>query len=107
SSLALHDSLPILTSAHQDLPSEPFPAEPDRSEVEESDAVEEGTVPDVSGMVLSEAQAAVEAACYDVEVEQESHDSVDQWYVIGTDPAAGTDLPEGRTVTIRQSSGRG
>lgn len=97
----------FMTRAHEDLPSEPFPAEPDRSEVEESDAVEEGTVPDVSGMVLSEAQAAVEAAGYDVEVEQESHDSVDQWYVIGTDPAAGTDLPEGRTVTIRQSSGRG
>src|SRR5690625_5835307 len=52
----------FMTRAHEDLPSEPFPAEPDRSEVEESDAVEEGTVPDVSGMVLSEAQAAVEAA---------------------------------------------
>lgn len=96
-----------MNRVHADLPSEPFPGEPDRSEVTESDAVDQGTVPDVSGMVLSEAQAAVEAAGYEYEVEQESHDSVGQWYVIGTDPAPGTDLPEGRTVTIRQSSGRG
>ncbi|WP_262426504.1 PASTA domain-containing protein [Brachybacterium sp. Z12] len=58
-------------------------------------------------MVLSKAQATVEAAGYRVDVRNESSSDVDQWYVIGTDPAPGTRLPEHETVVIRQSSGEG
>ncbi len=52
-------------------------------------------MPDVSGMVLSEAQSTLQASGYEVVVEQESSSSVGQWYVIGTDPKAGTRLDEG------------
>ena len=59
------------------------------------------------GMVLSQAKSAVETAGYEVEVRNESSDSVGKWYVIGTDPRPGTRLPEGETVVIRQSTGKG
>ncbi|WP_114853814.1 penicillin-binding protein [Brachybacterium sp. YJGR34] len=97
-----------MTRVHEGLPSEPFPAAPAGAEpAEGQDAVQKGTVPDVSGMVLSEAQAALEAAGYTTSVEQESSEDVGQWYVIGTQPGPGTALPEGQSVVIRQSSGRG
>ena len=96
-----------MNEVHADLPSESFPSEPDRAETSDSDAVEEGAVPDLSGMELSEAEAALSAAGYEVEVKKETHDTVDEGYVIGTGPGPGTRLPEGETVTIRQSSGRG
>ncbi|MEE1650866.1 transglycosylase domain-containing protein [Brachybacterium sp. J144] len=92
---------------HEGLPSEALPAQPAMTNTQASQSVQPGTVPDVSGMVLSEAQSALEAAGYTVEVQREASDSVGQWYVIGTDPAPGTSLPEGQTVVIRQSSGRG
>ena len=96
-----------MTRVHEGLPSEPFPSEPAGPSAPAANDAERGVVPDVSGMVLSQAQAAISSAGYEVEVRQESHDSVGQWYVIDTDPTPGTRLPEGETVTIRQSSGRG
>ena len=96
-----------MNRAHEGLPSEAFPGAPDRPSGPSADVVQEGVVPDVSGMVLSRAQAAVESAGYRVQVSNEPSSDVEQWYVIGTDPAPGTRLPENETVTIRQSSGEG
>ena len=96
-----------MTRAHQGLPSEPFPAAPAKPAGQSADAAQKGVVPDVSGMVLSQATSAVESAGYKVEVRNEASASVGKWYVIGTDPAAGTRLPEGQTVVIRQSTGKG
>ena len=96
-----------MSRVHEGLPNKPFPSAPERPAAPSGDVVQEGVVPDVSGMVLSQATATVEAAGYQVQVQNEPSSSVEQWYVIGTDPAAGTNLPEGQTVTIRQSTGRG
>lgn len=96
-----------MNRVHQGLPSEPFPAAPKPPAAPTADVVQEGVVPDVSGMVLSQAQATMESAGYTVEVRNEPSSDVGQWYVIGSDPAAGTKLPENETVVIRQSSGEG
>ncbi|MGY5765542.1 penicillin-binding protein [Brachybacterium sp. DNPG3] len=93
----------FMNYANKDLPSEPFPEAPQAPAG--STVTSDGTVPDVSGMVLSKAQSTLQASGYQVVVKQEKSSSVGQWYVIGTDPAAGTALEEGSTVTIRQSSG--
>ncbi|ATG51048.1 carboxypeptidase [Brachybacterium vulturis] len=91
--------------AHEGLPSKAFPAAPEKPVAPSSDVARKGVVPDVSGMVLSQATSAVESAGYQVEVRNESSSSVGKWYAIGTNPTAGTRLPEGETVVIRQSSG--
>lgn len=99
-----------MTVVHEGLPSEGFPAAPPMPEPVNPGPVGEvtpGIVPNVAGMYLSEAQAAVESAGYTVSVQREPSDTVGQWYVIGTSPAPGTALPEGSTVTIRQSDGQG
>ena len=96
-----------MTEVHKDLPSESFPDAPPETKTEANDAVEKGKVPDVNGKVMSEATASVEAAGYKTEVREESSDSVGEGYAIGTDPEPGADLPEGRTVVIRQSTGKG
>ncbi|MGP9538504.1 penicillin-binding protein [Brachybacterium sp. AOP43-C2-M15] len=96
-----------MTRVHEDLPSESFPAEPKRPSSDSEEEVEQGVVPDVSGMVLSQAQSTIEAAGYEAEVQRETSSEVDQWYVIGSDPTPGTRLPEGETVVIRQSTGEG
>ncbi|WP_162801549.1 penicillin-binding protein [Brachybacterium saurashtrense] len=94
-----------MNRVHQGLPSEAFPAAPEVPASVSSEVVQPGVVPDVSGMVLSQAQDAVSSAGYQVEVRRETSTDVGQWYVIGTDPAPGTRLPEGETVVIRQSTG--
>ncbi|WP_157697075.1 penicillin-binding protein [Brachybacterium avium] len=94
-----------MTRVHEGLPSKPFPAAPEKPAAPSSDVAQKGVVPDVSGMVLSQAESAVESAGFKAEVRNESSSSVGKWYVIGTDPAPGTRLPEGRTVVIRQSTG--
>lgn len=98
-----------MTVVHEGLPAETFPPAPARPtppDPGQAGEVTPGTVPNVAGMYLSQAQTAVEQAGYRVEVRREPSDSVGQWFVIGTDPAPGTALPEGSTVTIRQSTGR-
>lgn len=93
-----------MTRVHEGLPNEPFPGQPARavSAAPQSN----GTVPDVSGMVLSEATSTLEGAGYRVEVRRENSD-VERWRVIGSSPGAGTRLAQGETVTIRQSVGQG
>ncbi|WP_422115578.1 transglycosylase domain-containing protein [Brachybacterium sp. UNK5269] len=97
-----------MTRVHEGLPSEPFPAGPaPATPAAADDAVQKGVVPDVAGMMRSEAEAAVQAAGYVPQVENEPSEDVGQWFMIGTEPGAGTRLPEGETVVIRQSSGEG
>ena len=92
-----------MTRVHEDLPSESFPPPRPRRRPRRASA-EKGVVPDVSGMVLSEPRPP-SGGRYKHEVKREKNDDVGQWYVIGTDPTPGTDLPEGETVVIRQSTG--
>ncbi len=62
-------------------------------------------VPDVSAMNQADATAALEAAGYVVAVEQEASDTVAAGGVIRTEPASGTALAEGETVTLVISTG--
>lgn len=62
-------------------------------------------VPDVSGQSEGDAQQALEDAGYVVEVTYEASDSVPAGETIRTEPAAGSELDAGQTVTIIVSSG--
>lgn len=62
-------------------------------------------VPDISGMSQSEATAALEAAGYVVNVVNEPSDTVATGEIIRTEPAAGSPLAPGSTVTLVISSG--
>lgn len=93
-----------MTATHKGLPREPFPAAPTQPAAPPpSDAA--GTVPDVSGMVRTEAIRTVEGAGYTVREVDERSATVEKYRIIGTTPAAGTPLKPGSPVTIRQSSG--
>lgn len=98
-----------MTKASEGLPNEAFPAAPSGAapNTAAGKPAETGTVPDVSGNYLSAAQSTLQAAGYTTKVVREPSATVGQWYVIGTDPAPGTKLAPGSTVTIRQSSGKG
>jgi beta-lactam-binding protein with PASTA domain len=64
-------------------------------------------VPDVAGLSLDEARAAIrEAGLVVGQVLEEPSDEVPEGEVIRTDPAVGEELPEGRRVDIVVSSGR-
>ena len=94
-----------MTRVHEGLPGEPFPAAPAPTDTAAGDAVEKGKVPDVGGMPIEQARAALEAAGYSVRIEQAPHGEIGAGHAIDTDPPAGTELPEGRPVVIRESSG--
>ena len=94
-----------MTRVHEGLPGEPFPAAPAPTDSAAGDAVEKGKVPDVGGMPIEQARAALEAAGYSVRIEQAPHGEIGAGHAIDTDPPAGTELPEGRPVVIRESSG--
>ena len=93
-----------MTDVHKGLPSEDFPSAPAPTSTAAGDAIEKGTVPDVGGMPIEQARAAVEAAGYSVEIEEAESDDVGPDSAIDTDPPAGTELPQGETVVIRESS---
>lgn len=63
------------------------------------------TVPDVAGQSAVDATTALEAAGYVVSQADQASDTVDVGLVISTNPAAGTQLGTGETVTINVSSG--
>ncbi|MFC7465358.1 PASTA domain-containing protein [Brachybacterium sp. GCM10030252] len=94
-----------MSRVHEGLPSEPFPSAPAATKAPPPQADQNGGVPSVSGMYLSQAKATLQAAGYNYEVRNEPSSTVGKWYVIGTDPPAGTPLPQGETVVIRQSTG--
>ncbi len=66
------------------------------------------TVPPTEGLSPQDAQAALEAAGFNVVgTEEQPSDDVDVGFVIGTDPPGGSQQPFGSDVTILVSSGPG
>ncbi len=66
------------------------------------------TIPPTEGGTVEEAQAALEAAGFNVlGTQDQASDTIDVGFVVGTDPAAGTDQPFGSDVTILVSTGPG
>ncbi len=63
------------------------------------------TVPDVRGKTQEAATQALTAAGYEVDVEEQSSDSVSAGSVISQDPSAGVQAAKGSTVTIVVSTG--
>lgn len=66
------------------------------------------TVPDVSKLSQVDAERKLEDMGFvvDLEVEEQSSDTVDEGLVIGTDPAIGRTVKEGTTVKLIVSTGR-
>lgn len=95
-----------MTATHQGLPRKAFPPAPEEPPPPPPAATgAEGTVPDVSGMVRTEAIRTIEQAGYTVREMREPSSTVEKFRIIGSTPAAGTPLEPGSPVTIRQSSG--
>jgi len=62
-------------------------------------------VPDVTGMTLPDARAALEAAGFETTLAGYTNSTIAKDSVTGTSPAAGTELGSGDTVGIYQSTG--
>jgi eukaryotic-like serine/threonine-protein kinase len=62
-------------------------------------------VPDVTGKQVEQAQAQLEAANFKVQTKQDPRSEEDKGTVTTTDPAAGTTVAEGSTITVYYSSG--
>jgi beta-lactam-binding protein with PASTA domain len=83
--------IPSMTALLEALEPTPPPADP--------------KVPDVAGQSAADATATLVAAGYDVAERTEASDSVEAGIAIRTEPAAGTELAAGSTVTLVVSSG--
>lgn len=64
-----------------------------------------GIIPETSGLSQTDATAALEAEGYVVEVGNDFSETVPEGEIIGTAPAAGSQLAPGSTVTLLISSG--
>ena len=64
------------------------------------------TVPDVANLTSDEAVAALEAASYVANVAHYYTEDVAEGTVVGTDPAAGTELTSGSSVTVNVAISR-
>ena len=62
-------------------------------------------VPDVAGMTLKDARAALEAAGFATTLAGYTNSEIPADSVAGTSPAAGTQLGSGDTIAIYQSTG--
>jgi eukaryotic-like serine/threonine-protein kinase len=62
-------------------------------------------VPDVTGKQVEQAQTQLEAANFKVQTKQDPRSEEDKGTVTTTDPAAGTTVAEGSTITVYYSSG--
>ena len=65
------------------------------------------TIPPVTGQSAAEAQATLENAGLEVEVQRVTNADVDAGQAIDTDPPEGSQVDEGDTVVLRVSSGPG
>lgn len=63
-------------------------------------------VPEVAGLSLEEAEAALAAEGYEVTTATVYSEEVDEGSILGTDPEAGTQLPSGSTVCINIAKSR-
>ena len=76
--------------------------------VSENEAGTENLVlQEVKGQTFDAAKATLESAGFVVQASYEASDTVESGVVISQDPAAGSQIPEGYTVTLRVSSGTG
>ena len=66
----------------------------------------EATVPRVDGLRRAEAQRRLEAAGFQVDVREETSDSVRRGRVVSSSPPENSQLEKGRTVVLIVSSGR-
>lgn len=64
------------------------------------------TVPDIDGLSYTEAVAALEAETYVANLVYSYTEDVAEGYVLGTEPAAGSKLESGATVTVKVSKSR-
>lgn len=63
-------------------------------------------IPQVEGMPADQAQEMLEDAGFVVDRRDEPHPDIARNFVIGTEPAFGSGVPEGSTVVLKVSSGR-
>ena len=63
-------------------------------------------IPQVGGMSADQAQEMLEDAGFVVDRRDEPHPDIARNFVIGTEPAFGSGVPEGSTVVLKVSSGR-
>ncbi|WP_298086811.1 Stk1 family PASTA domain-containing Ser/Thr kinase [uncultured Corynebacterium sp.] len=63
-------------------------------------------IPQVEGMPAAEAQELLESAGFSVDRVDEPHPDIPRNHAIGTEPAFGSGLPNGSSITLRVSSGR-
>ncbi|MFD2675500.1 transglycosylase domain-containing protein [Gulosibacter bifidus] len=68
--------------------------------------VENATVPDVKGMSIDAATAAIEGAGFTVAVGEQVNSDVPAGSVARTNPSANTRTPKGSTITIHPSNGK-
>ena len=71
-----------------------------------SQGPEQVAVPDVTGLSRDSAEARLRDAHFAVEVDEQDSEDVPEGDVISQNPAAGTDLARGSTVTITVSTGK-
>lgn len=64
-------------------------------------------VPDVVGKTVAEAKSAIESAGFSTQIGDPVTSAIEAGRVAGTDPAAGTSVTAGNTITIRPSDGLG
>ena len=99
------DEVPAGTVVAQDPePGETLP--PDsavRLEVSNGPGAE--TIPDVAGLLPAEAANRLGRAGFETSFAEEPHETIEEGRVTRTDPPAGTDHPQGDTVTVYVSSG--
>lgn len=69
--------------------------------------VKQAAVPDVAGMTVQEATDVLSEAGFATAVGDPITSAVEEGKVAGTDPAAGTNVTTGNTITIRPSDGAG
>jgi beta-lactam-binding protein with PASTA domain/predicted Ser/Thr protein kinase len=71
-----------------------------------SDRVQQVEVPEITGMSIEQAEAALQAKGLELgQTEEESSDTVDAGLIISQDPAANTQLAEGESVDVVVSLG--
>ena len=76
--------------------------------VSDNEAVSENVeLPDLTGQSFEKAKAALEKAGFVVQSSYEASDEMESGKIIGQDPAAGSQIPTGYTITLRVSSGSG
>ncbi|WP_295625902.1 Stk1 family PASTA domain-containing Ser/Thr kinase [uncultured Corynebacterium sp.] len=72
----------------------------------DTETTESVAIPQVEGMSAEQATSVLEDAGFNVDRYDEPHPDIPRNFVIGTDPAFGSGVPEGSTVNLRVSSGR-